>query len=101
MIAQRTREIGVRAALGARPHHILRLVTREAAVVTIGGLVAGLAGAFGLVRLVRSIIYGISTHDPATFIAVPVVLLVVVAIACAVPARRAMRVSPLVALRSE
>jgi ABC-type lipoprotein release transport system permease subunit len=51
--------------------------------------------------LVRSIIYGISTHDPATFIAVPVVLLVVVAIACAVPARRAMRVSPLVALRSE
>jgi ABC-type antimicrobial peptide transport system permease subunit len=99
MTAQRTREIGVRAALGARPRDILRLVTTDAAAVTLGGLALGLAGAFLLARALRSLIYGISTHDAASFIAVPVVLLVVVAMAWVVPAWRATRVSPLVALR--
>jgi len=99
--AQRTREFGVRTALGARPKDILRLVSRDAAAIAAGGLAAGLAGAFALARALHSLLYGISAHDAVTFIAVPVVLLVVVSAACAIPARRAARVSPLTALRSE
>jgi predicted permease len=101
MTAQRTREFGVRAALGARPRDILRLVSREAALITIGGLAAGLAGALVLARSARSLIYGVSIHDPVSFVGVPLLLLVVTAAASAVPARRATRVSPVVALRSE
>ena len=99
LIAQRTREIGVRAALGARPRDILRLVTTEAVAITAVGLTLGLAGAFLLARSLSALLYGVSTHDAASFVAVPLILLVVVAVACAVPARRATRVSPLVAIR--
>jgi hypothetical protein len=101
MAAQRTREIGVRTALGAQPHDILRLVTKEALAITFGGLAIGLIAAFFLARSLSTLLYGVSTHDATSFVAVPVVLLVVVAVACAVPARRATRVSPLVALRYE
>lgn len=96
---QRTREIGIRTALGAQPHDIMRLVTREAVAICIGGLVIGLAAAFFLVRSLAPLLYGVSIHDATSFIVVPIILSVVVAIACVVPARRAARVSPLVALR--
>jgi putative ABC transport system permease protein len=99
MAAQRTREIGVRTALGAQPHDILRLVTREAVAILAGGLAIGLTTAFVLARSVAPLLYGVAVHDAASFAAVPLVLSVVVAIACAVPARRATRVSPLEALR--
>ena len=101
MTVQRTREIGVRTALGARPHDILRLVTSDAVSIAGGGLALGVLAALLLARSIRSLLYGVSTYDPASFIGVPFVLLVVVAAACAVPARRATRVSPLVALRTE
>jgi putative ABC transport system permease protein len=99
MAAQRTREIGVRTALGAQPADILRLVTREAAAILAAGLAIGLAAAFLLARSLAPLVYGVSVHDATSFVAVPIVLSVVVTIACAVPARRATRVSPLVALR--
>jgi putative ABC transport system permease protein len=99
MAAQRTREIGVRTALGAQPADILRLVTREAAAILAAGLAIGLAAAVLLARSLAPLVYGVSVHDATSFVAVPIVLGVVVTIACAVPARRATRVSPLVALR--
>ena len=99
MAAQRTREIGVRTALGARPRDILRLVTREAAAILAGGLAIGLTTAFVLARSVAPLLYGVPVHDAASFAAVPIVLSAVVAIACALPVRRATRVSPLEALR--
>lgn len=98
---QRTREIGIRTALGAQPHDIMRLVTREALAIYTGGLVIGLAAAFFLVKSLAPLLYGVSIHDATSFIAVPIILSVVVAVACVVPARRATRVSPLVALRHE
>jgi putative ABC transport system permease protein len=100
MATQRTREIGVRSALGARPPDILRLVTREAAAITVSGIVVGLIAAFTLSRWLSTLLFGVTTHDAATFVAVPVLLLVAAAAACAVPAWRAARMSPLVALRS-
>jgi putative ABC transport system permease protein len=99
MAAQRTREIGIRTALGAQPRDIVRLVTRETAAILVAGLGIGLTGAFLLAGSLTPMLYGVSTHDTRTFIVVPVVLTVVVAIACAIPARRAARVNPLTALR--
>ena len=101
MAAQRTREIGVRSALGARPRDILGLVTREAAGITIAGLACGLAGAWVFSRTLSTLLYGVGTHDALTYVAVPVGLLVAAAAACALPAARAARVSPVVALRTE
>jgi predicted permease len=97
----RTREIGVRTALGARPRDILQLVTIEAAAIGLSGVAVGAAAAFALARSIGSLIYGISTHDVATFVTVPAVLIALVACACALPARRALRVSPIVALRNQ
>ena len=97
----RTREIGVRTALGARPRDILQLVTIEAAAIGLLGVVVGIGAAFALARSLGSLIYGISTHDGLTFITVPAVLIALVAFACALPARRALRVNPIVALRNE
>jgi predicted permease len=97
----RTREIGLRTALGARPRDILQLVTIEAAVVGLLGVAVGVGAAFALARSLGSLIYGISTHDVLTFVTVPAVLIALVAFACALPARRALQVSPIVALRNE
>jgi len=99
MAAQRTREIGIRTALGAQPYDIVRLVTRETAAILVAGLGIGLTAAFLLAGSLRPMLYGVSTHDPKTFVVVPIVLAVVVTIACAIPARRATRVNPLTALR--
>jgi hypothetical protein len=98
-VAQRSREIGVRTALGARPRDIVGLVVRQALVIAGAGLVVGLAVAGAAVKSLSTFLYGVSTFDAVTFIAVPVALIVVTVVACIVPARRAARVDPLVALR--
>lgn len=100
-VEQRTQEIGIRAALGAQPREILRLVLSEAFRMTLTGIVAGLAAAFALTRLLSAQLFGVRPTDPATFIAVPAILLVVSLAAAWIPARRAMRVDPMAALRHE
>ena len=98
-VAQRSREIGVRTALGARPSDIVRLVLRQVAMVTAVGIGVGLWAAFALSRSMTSVMYGVEPHDAASFAAAAVVLLVVTALASLVPAVRAARVDPLRALR--
>ena len=100
-VAQRRREIGVRMALGARPADVLRQVLAHAGSVVGVGLLAGLACAFGVSRLLGSLVWGIPTHDPVTFVSVPVVLAAIAAAAAVLPARRAVRVNPVQALRDE
>ena len=100
-VTQRTREIGIRMALGATAGDIRRLVLRGGALLALIGLAAGLAGAFALTRLMRTFLYEVSPTDPATFIAVAAGMAVIALLATYIPARRATRVDPLVALRYE
>ena len=100
-VAQRTREIGIRTALGARPQAIVRWVLAHAARNVMWGAVFGLILAFGLGQLITSFLYGVKPADPVTFAIVPVILGLATALAGAVPARRAARVDPVVALRTE
>jgi putative ABC transport system permease protein len=100
-VSARQREIGVRMALGARPAHILSTIVGQAASVTAIGILAGTAGAFALARSMATLVFGVSTRDPITFAAVPVLLVVVAAGATILPARRASRVDPMLALRDE
>jgi hypothetical protein len=97
---QRTREIGLRTALGAQRGDVMTLVGRQAMTITIGGLAAGLFASFFLSRTLTTLLYGISTRDVISFAIVPAVLLLVSLIACAVPALRASRISPIDALRA-
>jgi len=99
-VAQRTREIGVRTALGAQGRDIVSLVLRQAVATAGAGILAGLATAAGSVRSLSTMLYGVTSYDAVTFIVVPVVLIGMTIIACVVPARRAARVDPLIALRS-
>ena len=101
LVAQRTHEFGVRVALGAPPLEVLRMVLRRGIVLAGGGALLGLAGAAALTRLLASQLYGVRAVDPATFIAVTALLLLVALLACWIPARRATRVDPMDALRSE
>ena len=101
IVTQQTREIGVRMALGARPGQMMRLILRRGALLAGGGAALGLAAAFFLTRVLSSQLYGVASRDPLTFAGAAAVLLTVALAACAIPARRAMRVDPLVALRCE
>ncbi len=100
-VARRTREIGIRIALGANRSDVVRSVVSQSIRLVTIGLLLGLTGAFALTRLMTSMIYGVSSSDPATFSAVAFLLMFVALVACYVPARRAMRVDPIVALRYE
>ncbi|MFZ0233444.1 MAG: ABC transporter permease [Candidatus Acidiferrales bacterium] len=100
-VAQRTREIGIRVALGAQRSNVLGLVLLEGAKMSGLGIVIGIAAALALTRLMQSLLYGVGTSDPLTFLGVVVVIAVVTLLACYIPARRAMGVDPMVALRYE
>jgi predicted permease len=101
LVGERTHEIGVRIALGAQRGDVMRLVLGEGAKMASVGVAAGIAAAFGLTRLMANQLFGISAHDPPTYAAVAVLLMVVALFACYVPARRAVRLDPVAALRCE
>jgi putative ABC transport system permease protein len=100
-VAQRTQEIGVRMALGARPLHVLQLILKQSLGMLVIGIVVGLAGAFALTRLMRTLLFEITATDPLTYASVIGLLTIVALLACYIPARRAAKVDPLVALRYE
>ena len=99
-VAQRRREIGVRAALGARPRDIVRLTVGQGILMASAGLAVGLSAAFWLVKYLEGLLWGVSARDPLSYAVVPLLLLVATVIACWVPARRAARIDPLTALRA-
>ncbi|MFN2567633.1 MAG: ADOP family duplicated permease [Gemmatimonadaceae bacterium] len=100
-VSRRTREFGVRIALGARPTDVNRMVVRQGASVTLAGIIAGLLSAFLLTRFLRGLLFEVSPSDPATFAATSVLLLMIAALASYLPARRAASVDPIQALRAE
>jgi putative ABC transport system permease protein len=99
--SQRTHEIGIRTALGAQRRDVLRLVMNEGAKIALFGIAFGIAGALALTRLMASLLFEVKPTDPVTFAAVGILLALVTLVACYLPARRAMRVDPMVALRYE
>jgi predicted permease len=101
IVSQRTSEIGVRLALGAEPRSVAAMILRQGSVVALVGVAIGLVAAFAGSRLIASLLYGISPRDPAVFAGTTLVLLIVAALACWLPARRAARLSPLEALRTD
>jgi putative ABC transport system permease protein len=100
-VAERTHEIGIRMALGAGRAEVVKLVVRQGMVLTVTGMGAGLLTALAVTRTLSSLLYGVRPMDPATFMAVPIVLICVALAACFIPARRATKVDPMVALRHQ
>ena len=101
VVSQRTGEIGVRLALGASPSNVAAMIGRQGALVSLAGAATGLAVAFAGTRLIESLLYGVSPREPLVFATMTMLLVAVALVACWLPARRAARLSPLDALRSE
>jgi predicted permease len=100
-VAQRTHEIGIRISLGARPREVVKLVVKDGAKLAVAGLVIGAIAATAITRFMKSLFFGVSSTDPVTYMSVLILLMMVALLACYVPARRAARVDPTVALRCE
>jgi len=100
-VSQRQREIGIRLALGAQRRDVLQMVLRQGTSTALVGVAIGLVAALGLTQLMRSLLFGVSAQDPATFAGVGVLLILVALLASYIPARRAIRVDPLIAIRYE
>jgi predicted permease len=100
-VSQRQCEIGIRLALGAQRGHVLQMILRQGTKLAIVGVVIGIGVAFGLTRLMRSLLFGVSAHDPLTFAGVAALLILIAVLACYIPARRAMLVDPVEAFRYE
>jgi putative ABC transport system permease protein len=100
-VTLRTREIGLRMALGAQPGEVLKVILKQGLLLTAIGIGLGLAGALALTRLLSGLLFEVGSTDPATLISIVLIFTVVALIACYLPARRATRVDPLIALRHE
>jgi ABC-type antimicrobial peptide transport system permease subunit len=100
-VAQRTQELGIRIALGAQSHDVITLVVGNGMRLVLMGIAIGLAGAFALTRWMASLLFGVSATDPLTFAVIALLLALVALLACWIPARRATKVSPMVALRHD
>ena len=100
-VNQRRQEIGIRLALGAQPSDVLRMIVGQGMILTLIGSIIGIGAAYLLSLQVSSMLYGVSVADPVAFLGVPLILAIVALVACYIPARRATRVDPVVALRFE